>query len=145
MKVINHQKLNLRSGCPISCALDLVGDKWSILIIRDMCFFGKKTFSEFALSDEKIAANILADRLKKFESYGLVTKHKSLENKKTVQYALTQKGIDFVPIILELVLWGAKHLDTNITDEAKSFAKKIQKDKEAVIKQVYDNFSLTLN
>ncbi|MES2417399.1 MAG: helix-turn-helix domain-containing protein [Bacteroidota bacterium] len=136
MQVKNNKELNFRSDCPISCALDLIGDKWSILIIRDLCFFEKRTFSQFALSDEKIAANILADRLKKFEDYGIVTKGKSLENKKTVLYTITPKGLDFVPVILELVLWGAKHLDSHITDEAKSFARKIKENKEAVIKKV---------
>ncbi|MBS1730429.1 MAG: helix-turn-helix transcriptional regulator [Bacteroidetes bacterium] len=143
MQVKNKNIFKFRSDCPISSALDLIGDKWSILIIRDLCFFGKRTFSELSLSDEKIAANILADRLKKLEEYGILTKGKSPENKKTVLYTITQKGLDFVPVILDLVLWGARHLDSHISAEAKQFAKKIKKDKDAVIMEVNKKLAST--
>ncbi|MCF8277516.1 MAG: helix-turn-helix transcriptional regulator [Flavobacteriales bacterium] len=101
---------NFRSSCPIASALDIIGDKWSLLIIRDMLMGGKKTFKEISLSQEGIATNILSARLKLLECFELITKRKLPENKKENIYLLTEKGIDLAPIIVDIVLWSDQHV-----------------------------------
>ncbi|WP_028981621.1 winged helix-turn-helix transcriptional regulator [Sporocytophaga myxococcoides] len=123
-----------RSNCPISSVLDIIGDKWSLLILRDLMFAGKKTFGEFSSSTEKIATNILTDRLQTLEQTGLITKGKLPDNKKTNIYKLTEKGIDFLPILVEVMLWSNKHLNDHVSEENQKVAAMIQKDKEAFIK-----------
>ena len=99
-------KKEFRSGCPVSSSLDVVGDKWSLLIIRDMLVKHKKTFKQISDSYEKIAPSILSARLKLLESYKLIFKTKAAENKKENIYLLTEKGIRLTPIIIEFCLWG---------------------------------------
>jgi DNA-binding HxlR family transcriptional regulator len=95
-----------RSSCPISCTLELVGDKWSLLIIRDMLFFGKRSYNEFLESGEKIATNILNDRLKKLTEMGLISYTGAAKRKK---YDLTLKGKDLKPILDAIGNFGMKH------------------------------------
>ena len=114
-----------QSGCPISFTLDVIGDKWSLLIIRDMIFKRKKNFSEFLGSSEKIASNILTDRLKRLEEEGIITKMQDPDNLKKYIYELAPKGIDLIPMILEVILWGAKH-DSN-TVAPKEFIRRLKK------------------
>ena len=99
-----------RSSCLIASALDLIGDKWSLLIVRDMLLHHKKTFKEFASSDEKVATNLLSSRLKLLESLQVISKRKLNNNKKENIYLLTEKGIDLAPLIMELVLWSDKYI-----------------------------------
>ena len=99
-----------RSSCPIATALDVIGDKWSLILIRDMLLGGKKTFKEMSESLEGIATNILSSRLKLLESFDLITKRKLPENKKENIYLLTEKGIDLAPLVLEIVLWSDKYI-----------------------------------
>ena len=94
----------------IASALDLIGDKWSILIVRDMLLHKKTTFKEFVLSDEKVATNLLASRLKFLESLDVISKRKLSGNKKENIYLLTEKGIDLAPLIMELVEWIDKYV-----------------------------------
>ncbi|MGX5820994.1 winged helix-turn-helix transcriptional regulator [Chitinophaga lutea] len=98
-----------RSTCPISIALEVVGDKWSLLVIRDLLFTEKRTFSEFLASDEKISTNILTDRLVLLESEGIIRKRKDEHHRQKVIYTLTDKGLDLLPLILELGAWSGKH------------------------------------
>jgi DNA-binding HxlR family transcriptional regulator len=99
-------KCEFRSDCPVASALDIIGDKWSLVIVRDLLIVGKKTFKDFSESEEKIATNILTSRLKHLQKYGIVTKSKPPNNKKTIVYTLTKKGISLAPIIAELILWS---------------------------------------
>ena len=99
-----------RSGCPIASLLDIMGDKWSLLIVRDMLIKHKKTFKEISESQEQIAPSILSARLKLLESYDLLSKRKLPENKKENIYLLTTKGIDLAPILVEYSLWGDKYM-----------------------------------
>ncbi len=101
-----------RSSCLIASALDLIGDKWSLLIIRDMLLHQKKTFKEMAASKEGIATNLLSARLKLLESLEVITKRKLPKNKKENVYLLTEKGIDLAPLILEIVIWSDKYVRT---------------------------------
>ena len=132
-----------RSGCPLSSALDVVGDKWSLLIIRDMLINHKKTFKEISDSHERIAPSILSARLKLLESYKLISKRKLPENRKENIYLLTEKGIRLTPIIIEFSLWG----DTNMREFNKIYnIKGLNSDKSYVIKTVQDSYnSLLLN
>ena len=106
----NLKNLNHRSKCPLSCALDVLGDKWSLLIIRDMIHFKKKTFKDFFASDENIATNILSSRLRKLENFGIISKTKLRNNKKTNIYKLTSAGLELIPAILELSKWGYENV-----------------------------------
>ncbi|MFK7980751.1 MAG: winged helix-turn-helix transcriptional regulator [Saprospiraceae bacterium] len=99
-----------RSTCLIASALDLIGDKWSLLLIRDMLLDKKKTFKELAASEEGIATNLLSTRLKLLESLEVITKRKLPTNKKENIYLLTDKGMDLAPIILEIVVWSDKYV-----------------------------------
>ena len=101
---------NKRSGCPISTALDLFGVRWSLLIIRDL-FLRRTTFTQFLNSPEKIATNILRDRLKKLMSYGIIKFQIDQNDKKIKKYFLTDKGIDLYPIIYQMTIWSTKYLE----------------------------------
>jgi len=134
-------KNKFRSGCPIASTLDIVGDKWSLLIIRDMLIKHKKTFKEISDSDEMIAPSILSARLKLLESYKLITKRKFPENKKENIYLLTNKGIDFAPIIIEFTLWGDSHMqEFNKIDIIDG----LQADKSMIITTVQNNYDSML-
>ncbi|WP_031529491.1 winged helix-turn-helix transcriptional regulator [Dyadobacter crusticola] len=106
------KELKQRSKCPVSTSLDVLGDKWTLLILRDIVFGGKSTYGQFLQSEEKIATNVLADRLAVLESQGILTKTVAADKKSKFNYRLTEKGADTVPIIVELTLWGAKHCPT---------------------------------
>ena len=136
-------KKEFRSGCPISSALDVVGDKWSLLIIRDMLVKHKKTFKEISNSDEKIAPSILSARLKLLESYKLIFKTKVPDNKKENIYLLTEKGIHLTPIIIEFSLWGNSNMrEFNEIDDIEG----LNSDKNLVIQTVQESYnSMLLN
>ena len=99
-----------RSACPISSSLDIIGDTWSLLIIRDL-FLQRTTFSEFMNSPEKISSNILTNRLKKLLSFNLIEFYRDPKDKKVKKYFLTSAGIDLYPLIYDLSIWSKKHLD----------------------------------
>lgn len=98
-----------RSNCPISFALDLFGDRWTLLIVRDLLFKQKIRYSDFLDSEEHVATNILADRLRTLEEAGIVTRHVAARNAGGVTYQLTPKGLDLAPMLVETILWSAKH------------------------------------
>lgn len=131
-----------RSDCPVSSGLDVFGDKWTLLILRDMMFFGKTSFSEFLCSSEKIASNILTDRLNLLHQEGFVTKHPAPENKSKYLYTLTDKAIDLVPVITEISLWGIQH--TNAKD-VMQIAEKMKKNKTRAIKEIQDQLRAAAN
>ena len=101
-----------RSGCPVSVSLDLFGDRWSLLVIRDLMVRGFKTFKEFQTSGEGIATNILADRLQKLQAAGVVTAEAEAADGRKVNYRLTERGIELAPVVLELLIWGARYEDS---------------------------------
>lgn len=104
-----HLQAQRRSGCPISIALELLGDSWSLLIVRDLMFKGRRTFNEFLAGGEGIATNILADRLRRLEAAGIIEKHADPADRRRSLYRLTRKGIDLAPVLVELVVWSATH------------------------------------
>ena len=101
-----------RSGCPVSISLEMLGDHWSLLIIRDMMVRGFRTFKEFRSAGEGIATNILSDRLQKLEAAGIVLTEVDEADGRRVIYRLTDKGIDLAPVMLEFLIWGARHEET---------------------------------
>ena len=127
------QKIKNRTHCPISFSLDIFGDKWSLLIIRDLMFSGFSTYSEFLNSDEKIATNILAHRLSLLEHAKIISKKRDKKNKAKYIYSLTQKGIDLLPTLIEIIRWGKKHDPKSATP--KDFMKALKKDKVGLIKE----------
>jgi len=105
-----------RSSCPIATALDIIGDKWSLLLVRDMLTIKKMTFKEFSESSEGIAPGILSSRLKWLEENGMLSKQKLPDNQKENIYLLTEKGIELAPVILELILWSYKNMKSQNPD-----------------------------
>ncbi len=136
-----------RSSCLIASALDLIGDKWSLLLIRDMLMMKKKTFKEFATCDENVATNLLSSRLKLLESLDIITKRKLSTNKKENIYLLTQKGLDLAPLILEIAVWSDKYVreynhqmneyDTHTVDK-KLLIHSTQKNYEEFVQQIVE-------
>ena len=101
----------MRSDCPLNFGLEIFGDKWTLLIIRDLMFFGKRYYGEFLESAEGISTNILADRLAMLEKQKIIVKKKSKEHKQKFIYSLTQKGIDLLPVIIAIGLWADEYAD----------------------------------
>jgi DNA-binding HxlR family transcriptional regulator len=122
-----------RSGCPISIALDIFGDTWSLLIVRDLMFKGYRTFNEFLAAGEGIASNILTDRLSKLEASGILTKTPDPDDARRYQYRLTEKGIDLAPALVEIVLWSARYEDT---EAPASTVRAMRNHRESVLKDV---------
>lgn len=122
-----------RSDCPISSSLDIWGDKWSLLIVRDLMFSKQCTYGDFLKSDEKIATNILASRLQMLETNGVIIKQDHPESKAKVLYKLTQKGIDLLPLMIEINLWADKYFA--LPTERKAMLEEVKKDKEGFIRK----------
>ena len=101
---MRKKKRACRSNCPINSAVEVFGDKWSLLIIRDIIFLGKKTYGEFLKSEESIATNILSDKLSSLESEGILSKTPHPTDKRKDVYALTEKGQDLIPVVLEILI-----------------------------------------
>ena len=101
-----------RSGCPLNASVEMLGDRWSLLIIRDMMLRGFRSYKEFLECYEGIATNILADRLRKLQAYGIIVAKSNPKDARKVTYSLTPKGIDLAPVLTEMVLWAAAHEDT---------------------------------
>lgn len=109
MKAPRPNLRSRRSDCPISFSLDLLGDRWTLLIVRDVVFEGKRTFGQFLASEEGIATNILSDRLSRLVCAGILRHRPGPGREDRGAYQLTEKGIDLVPVLLDLVVWGAKY------------------------------------
>lgn len=132
-------RLPRRSDCPISFALDMLGDKWSLLIIRDLMFKGKKYYGEFSQSEERISTNILAERLERLEAKGFISKTRDSENHSKYEYRLTQKGVDLLPVLLDIIAWSAKY-DAD-TAAPKSFIRRLKNDREKLVEEILDKLT----
>ena len=120
-------------------ALDIVGDKWSLIVIRDL-LGGKTTFKEFMNGPEKIASNILSQRLKWLKNHQILDFRYRKNNKKEKCYFLTNKGIGLYPVMSELMLWSAKNVNNEFNDRGKEVIKKLKKDKQGRIEEVIKNY-----
>src|SRR5580693_7351968 len=121
-----------RSDCPLNASVEMLGDRWSLLIIRDMMLRGSRTYKEFLDCYEGIATNILANRLQKLQDYGIIAAGPDPRDARKVTYLLTPKGIDLAPVLTEMVLWAAAHEDTGNQE----LVKQMQKGKEQFIARV---------
>lgn len=116
-----------KSDCPIHFALEVFGDAWTLLIIRDLMFKGRTTYTDFLRAEEGIATNVLADRLVRLEADGLIEKDGGGERLGARSYRLTAKGIDLLPVMLDVIAWSAKHDPKTAVD--KSFVRRLQRDR----------------
>lgn len=109
MQAVGETNDNVRSGCPVSLGLDVFGDRWTLLVVRDLMFGGKRHFREIQASDEGISSNILADRLKLLLDEGIVTKTGDPGHKQKVLYSLTEKGVALLPILMQISRWSYQY------------------------------------
>lgn len=123
-----------RSGCPISLSLELLGDRWTLLIIRDMIFAGKTHFREFLQSDEGISSRTLAERLQTLQDEGIVTRSDDPTHKLKAIYRLTEAGIDLLPVLATLGAWGSKY--RNADDKLARIADELAAGGEAALEQI---------
>jgi DNA-binding HxlR family transcriptional regulator len=121
-----------RSGCPLNASVEILGDRWSLLIIRDMMLRGFRSYKEFLESYEGIATNILADRLRKLMAHGIITTKEDPSDGRKLIYVLTAKGIDLAPVLTEMVLWAAAHEET----ENPALVRQIKMDKKQFLTAV---------
>ena len=128
-----------RSNCPISSSLDIFGDKWSLLIVRDLMLHETRSYGDFTKSAEKIATNILANRLQVLEENGIIIKLPYPDNKAKGLYRLSPKGVDLIPALIEIALWGGKHLPGS--DDKSLFLKEVKKNKPAFLKKIMNKLS----
>jgi DNA-binding HxlR family transcriptional regulator len=126
------------SGCPIDYALEIFGDRWSLIVLRDLLVRRKRHFREMMRSDEGIASNILAARLKKLEAWGLIARAPDPANKRQVVYAPTAKGKELIPVLVEIAIWSAKH-DPHTKVNA-GYIRRARKDREAVAKETIADY-----
>lgn len=122
-----------RSNCPISLALEAFGDKWSLLILRDLLLRDMRHYQDVLHAEEKISTNILADRLVRLEELGIVSKSNDPKNRKQFIYAPTRKGLDLLPILLELYRWSLRH-DPHV-DKTMPIARRLAKDTRGLIRE----------
>lgn len=128
------RKSKRRSNCPVNFALEIFGDKWSLLVIRDLMFFGKSSYGELLQGGEGIATNILADRLEKLEAAQIISKSPDPENRTRVIYSLTERGIDLIPVMIEIIAWSGRY-DPK-TAAPKDILKQIASNRGAVINKI---------
>ena len=125
-----------RSGCPLNASVEMLGDRWSLLILRDMMLRGFRSFREFLTSYEGIATNILADRLKRLIAHGIITTQEDPSDGRKLIYVLTPKGLDLAPVLTEMVLWAAKHEQTG----NQPLVRQMQNGKEQFIETVRQRY-----
>src|SRR5213594_3085258 len=101
-----------RSGCPLNATLEVLGDRWSLLIVRDLMFKGRTTYKDFLAGGEGIATNVLADRLQRLEAEGIIEKGRDAADARRLVYRLTTKGLALAPVLVEMIVWGAGHYQT---------------------------------
>ena len=126
--------LTSRSRCPISLALDVIGDRWSLLIVRDLMFAGKRYYRELLRSDEGISSNILAERLARLVDVGILSRTGDPTHKQKAIYSLTPMGIDLLPIVAQLGIWGRKYLP--VTAESGARAEQLEKSSAALLRKI---------
>ena len=129
-------KEDVRSHCLVNYGLEIFGDKWSLLIVRDIVFAGKKTYGEFLKSEEGFATNVLASRLAFLEEQGILSKTPSSADRRKDFYALTEKGLDLIPILLNIVFWSAKHDPKSHTRRRKEFVSRLNRGVQKVSGEV---------
>jgi DNA-binding HxlR family transcriptional regulator len=123
-----------RSDCPISFALDLFGDRWTLLVIRDLAFKDKDSFGDFLASDEGIARNVLADRLSRLEAEGFIDKRPHPDDLRRSIYSLTERGLSLIPVLVEMILWSAREDPDTAADP--DFVREATQDREGLLQRL---------
>jgi DNA-binding HxlR family transcriptional regulator len=131
-------KEGLRSHCPVNFALEAIGDRWALLILRDIVFRGKRTYGEFLKSEEGFATNILAARLEHLLAEGILRREKDEADGRKDIYSLTEKGLDLVPVIFEMMLWSAKYDDRSEAKRIIRLIELIRKDNRGISRKVME-------
>lgn len=131
-------KSERRSDCPLSIALEIFGDRWTLLILRDLMFKGLKTFKEFLGSGEQIASNILTDRLQRLQEQGIVSGTRSPADARVVTYRPTEKGLDLLPVLIEIVLWSARYEKTAAPPK---LLERMTRDRDGFVRQIRTRFT----
>ena len=126
-----------QSGCPVAYGLDVFGDKWTLVVVRDMVLKGKRYFNELLVTREKMASNILADRLKRLAEERVITKTQDPENASRFIYELTPKGKELIPLLLEVLRWGAKHVPNS--DPVPELVRWVKKDRDGVTQAILES------
>ena len=130
-----------RSLCPIATGLDILGDKWSLLILRDMIFFHKSTFNEFKTAPELMPSKMLSNRLKKLESTGFISRMKGVLNKKNVHYLLEEKGMETFPIMVEMAIFTTDFFYDHLGDTYTGIVKtRMKNDKKNYINEMIESY-----
>lgn len=133
------QRQKRQTPCPITNTLDILGDRWSLVVVRDLMFRGKRHFTELLASEEGISTNILAARLKRLEATGLIEKSADPRSKAKFVYRLTQKGKDLLPMLLEMITWADKHVPEVVG--ASAFVRRIATDRQRLVREILDGLS----
>ena len=126
------------TNCPILFALETFGDKWSLLVMRDLLIRGRKHYKDFLYAGERISTNILADRLQQLEHHGLIQKQLDETNRRRYIYSPTQKGLELIPVLMELIEWSAKYDPES--DVPAWYIERLKANREGVIREIYDRF-----
>ncbi|MHC8327686.1 winged helix-turn-helix transcriptional regulator [Pseudomonas sp. LB1P83] len=129
-------KEDIRSHCAVNYGVEIFGDRWSLLIIRDIIFVGKKTYGGFLKSEEGIATNVLASRLAFLEAQGILSKAPSPDDRRKDFYTLTEKGLDLIPIVLNIVLWSATHDSLSYVHRREDFVARLSQNPIQVSEEV---------
>jgi len=130
------KRTDRKSNCPVNSALEVVGDPWSLLVVRDIVFYGKHTYGEFLASEERITTSVLADRLARLVSAGILSKQRDPADRRRESYSLTGKGLALIPVLVELANWGVRH-DPEVTENP-LWTSKAETDRTGLYKLIHD-------
>jgi DNA-binding HxlR family transcriptional regulator len=122
-----------RSDCPLNVCLEMFGDRWSLLIVRDLLFKKQHEFKNFLTAEEGIATNMLSDRLRRLEQHGIITKATHPSDARRVDYRLSKKGLDLAPVLVEMIIWAAKH---EKTDAPPSMVRRMLNDRQGFLADI---------
>ena len=125
-----------RSRCPIAYSLDVLGDRWTLLVLRDLAFKNRRHFQEILGASEKISSNILTDRLRRLERWNLIEAHPDPTDKRRVRYFLTDDGLELIPVLVEMTIWGSRrHPDSSVPQEQ---AERMSADRAGTVRSYVD-------
>ena len=131
---MKHDPKKHDSDCMIAYGVDTFGDRWSLLVLRDMMLYGKRRYNEFLASNEQIATNVLATRLKHLECEGIISKERDPENRRSFVYSLTEKGVALAPVIIEIMRWSSRHMKVNA--RRRKLLDRIDNDRDGVLADI---------
>jgi DNA-binding HxlR family transcriptional regulator len=130
------KRTDTKSHCPINFTLEIMGDPWSLLVLRDVVFFGKHTFKEFLESAERITTSVLTSRLNSLEQHGILRKQPHPSDQRSALYQLTEKGIDLVPVLLAMMEWGTRYDPKSAGHRKKALVERIRREHSAISHEV---------